>query len=252
MVRQMTVRLRTLMLPFSLLLLWQMIAWFGLVPRFILPGPLSVVKAIWANRALLAEHMLVTLGEVAAGFAIGATLGVVFAVAMMLSPATRLNLRPILNASQAIPVFVLAPILTLWFGYGMEPKVVMTILLVFFPIMSGLLDGMLSTPSATLDLAHIARASRMRTLVWLRLPHALPQLAASIRIAITYAPTGAVIGEWIGASKGLGYLMLMANARTRIELMFAALVLIVAMTLILHKGADLILRRYICKDQEVI
>nr|WP_321446063.1 ABC transporter permease [uncultured Cohaesibacter sp.] len=252
MIRQMTARLKTLILPFSLLILWQMIAWLGLVPRFILPGPLSVIDAIWENRALLAEHMLVTLGEVAAGFAIGATLGVVFAVAMMLSPATRLNLRPILNASQAIPVFVLAPILTLWFGYGMEPKVVMTILLVFFPIMSGLLDGMLSTPPATLDLAHIARASRMRTLVWLRLPHALPQLAASIRIAITYAPTGAVIGEWIGASKGLGYLMLMANARTRIELMFAALVLIVAMTLILHKGADLILRRYICPDQKAV
>ena len=122
---------------------------------------------------------------------------------MMLSPVARQNLRPLLNASQAIPVFVLAPILTLWFGYGMAPKVVMTVLLVFFPIASGLLDGMLSTPEEFLDLARISRASRLRELVWLRLPHALPQLAASIRIAITYAPTGAVIGEWIGRPKGL-------------------------------------------------
>ncbi|TLP46216.1 ABC transporter permease [Cohaesibacter sp. CAU 1516] len=237
--------MKKLILPFALLLLWQAIPWLELVPRFILPGPIAVAEAIWSNRALLGEHLLVTLGEVAAGFVIGAALGVAFAVAMMLSPVARLNLRPILNASQAIPVFVLAPILTLWFGYGMEPKVVMTILLVFFPIMSGLLDGMISTPAATLDLAHIARASPVRTLFWLRLPHALPHLAASIRIAITYAPTGAVIGEWIGASKGLGYLMLMANARTRIELMFAALVLIVAMTLSLHKGADWLLKRYL-------
>lgn len=235
--------MKKLILPFALLFLWQVITWLAWVPRFILPGPIAVLKSIWSNRGLLTEHMLVTLAEVATGFVIGAVLGAVFAIAMMLSPAARLNLRPILNASQAIPVFVLAPILTLWFGYGMEPKVAMTILLVFFPIMSGLLDGMMTTPPATLDLARIARANRMRTLIWLRLPHALPQLAASIRIAITYAPTGAVIGEWIGASKGLGYLMLMANARTRIDLMFAALVLIVAMTLILHKGADWLLRR---------
>jgi putative hydroxymethylpyrimidine transport system permease protein len=119
----------------------------------------------------------------------------------------------------------------------------MTILLVFFPIASGLLDGMLSTPQQSLDLARIAHASRLRELIWLRLPHALPHLAASIRIAVTYAPTGAVIGEWIGSSRGLGYLMLMANARSRIALMFAALLLIVAMTLILHRLADRLLQR---------
>ena len=237
--------MKKLILPLAFLTLWQGITTLGLFPRFILPGPIAVGGAMWTNRALLWDHFLVTLGEVAAGFAIGAFLGLSFAICMMLSPAARLNLRPILNASQAIPVFVLAPILTLWFGYGIEPKIAMTILLVFFPIMSGLLDGMVSTPAQTLDLAHIARASPWRTLIWLRLPHAMPQLAASIRIAITYAPTGAVIGEWIGSSKGLGYLMLMANARTRIELMFAALVVIVAMTLLLHKAADSLLRRFL-------
>ena len=96
-----------------------------------------------------------------------------------------------------------------------------------------------------MDLAAIARANRWRSLVWLRLPHAVPQLGASIRIAVTYAPTGAIIGEWIGASKGLGYLMLMANARSRTELMFAALVLVVALTLLLHKLADALLRRFL-------
>ncbi|WP_210200549.1 ABC transporter permease [Cohaesibacter celericrescens] len=235
--------------PTFLLIVWQIIAWAELLPRFILPGPLAVMEALWTNAPLLTSHLLVTLGEVIAGFSIGALLGLGFATLMMMSPLVRVNLRPLLNASQAIPVFVLAPILTLWFGYGTEPKVAMTILLVFFPIASGLLDGMLATPEATLDLARIAKASRWRELVWLRLPQAIPQLAASVRIAVTYAPTGAVIGEWIGASKGLGYLMLMANARSRTELMFAALALIVAMTLLLHKAADLLLRRFLEKDR---
>lgn len=237
--------MRRLWFPAILLLAWHGVCWFELVPRFILPGPTAVAEAIWLHRALLAANFLVTLEEVALGIAIGLCLGMTFAIAMMLSPATRLNLRPMLNASQAIPVFVLAPILTLWFGYGMAPKVAITILLVFFPITSGLLDGMLSTPANVLDLARISRASRLREMVWLRLPHALPHFAASLRIAVTYAPTGAVIGEWIGASKGLGYLMLMANARSRTELMFAALVLIVAMTLVLHQTASALLHHYV-------
>lgn len=242
--------MKRLIFPAILLLFWQGISWFELVPRFILPGPISVVEAIWTNRALLATNLLVTLEEVALGILIGLVLGVSFAITMMLSPATRLNLRPMLNASQAIPVFVLAPILTLWFGYGMAPKVAITILLVFFPITSGLLDGMLSAPANVLDLARISRASRWRELLWLRLPHALPHFAASLRIAVTYAPTGAVIGEWIGASKGLGYLMLMANARSRTELMFAALVLIVAMTLILHQSASALLHHYLDRQNQ--
>lgn len=237
--------MRKLMIPLALIALWQGGVSAGLLPAFILPGPLDVAATLWSDRALLLTHSLVTLEEVAYGFAIGALLGMGAGILMMISPVVRLNLRPVLNASQAIPVFVLAPILTLWFGYGLAPKVIMTILLVFFPIASGLLDGMLSTPQQSLDMARIAKASRWRELIWLRLPHALPQLAASIRIAITYAPTGAVIGEWIGASKGLGYLMLMANARSRIALMFAALVVIVAMTLLLHRLADYLLRRWL-------
>ena len=237
--------MRKLMIPLALIALWQGGVSAGLLPAFILPGPLDVAATLWSERALLLTHSLVTLEEVAYGFAIGALLGMGAGILMMVSPVVRLNLRPVLNASQAIPVFVLAPILTLWFGYGLAPKVIMTILLVFFPIASGLLDGMLSTPQQSLDMARIARASRWRELIWLQLPHALPQLAASIRIAITYAPTGAVIGEWIGASKGLGYLMLMANARSRIALMFAALVVIVAMTLLLHRLADYLLRRWL-------
>ena len=130
-----------LVAPFFALIVWQIIAASGLVPAFILPGPLSVTCALWDNAALLRDHCLITLSEVGLGLAIGGGLGFVFAIVMMLWPAMHKGLRPFLTASQAIPVFVLAPIMTLWFGYGMAPKVTMTILLVFFPIASGLLDG---------------------------------------------------------------------------------------------------------------
>lgn len=234
---------RRLLPPLAVLALWQGIVWAEVLPRFVLPAPRAVARALWDNRALLLDHGLVTLGEVGAGLAIGLTLGLSAALLMMLSPALRAALRPVLTASQALPVFVLAPVLTIWFGYGPEPKIAMTVLLVFFPVASGFLDGLLSTPAAVLDLARVARANRWRTLLWLRLPHALPQLGAGLRIGVTYAPTGAVIGEWVGASQGLGYLMLMANARTRIDLMFAALALIVAMTLALTLTTDRLLRQ---------
>ncbi|GHF51773.1 ABC transporter permease [Seohaeicola zhoushanensis] len=233
--------LLTLLLPLAL---WQAVSALGLLPPFVLPSPLRVAEVLVAERALLAGHFLVTFGEVTAGLAIGVTLGAATAIVMCLSPPALRLLGPLLVTSQALPVFVLAPILTIWLGYGPAPKIAMTVLLVFFPVASGLLDGLRGTPAEVLDLARIARAGRLRELHWLRLPHALPHLGAGLRIAVTYAPTGAVIGEWVGASKGLGYLMLMANARMRVELMFAALVLIVLMTLLLNRGTHHLLRRW--------
>ncbi|MBN2905274.1 MAG: ABC transporter permease [Rhodobacteraceae bacterium] len=224
--------------------LWQGVVQMQLLPPFVLPSPWAVLRALGHNGALLADHGAVTLAEVLAGLVLGVILGLISASAMALSPALRAVGGPVLAASQALPVFVLAPVLTIWFGYGPAPKVAMTVLLVFFPVASGVLDGLMATPQGALDLARIADAGRGRSFIWLRWPHALPHLGAALRISVTYAPTGAVIGEWVGASKGLGYLMLMANARSKIDLMFAALVLIVALTLALRMITDRILRRF--------
>ncbi len=232
-------------LPFIVpLALWQLATWLVWLPPFVLPPPLSVLQTLYSEFQLLWENMLVTLAETLAGIAIGVVLGVCAAVSMTLSVSTLKLLKPSLVASQAIPVFVLAPVFTIWMGYGPEPKVAMTVLLVFFPVTSSLLDGLLGTPRSTLDLARIKRAGKWRELIWLRFPNALPHLGAGLRIAVTYAPTGAVIGEWIGASKGLGYLMLMANARMRIELMFAALIWIVAMTVVLNLLTNHLLKKF--------
>ena len=230
-----------LLLP---IVLWHLAATLDLLPFYILPAPIDVIEALISERDLLWSNMLVTLGEVFVGILIGAVLGCTTAILMSVSPTTRRLIKPSLVASQAIPVFVLAPVLTIWLGYGPEPKVAMTVLLVFFPIASGFLDGLMSTPQEVLDLSRITRAGRWREFFWLRLPHALGHLGAGFRIAVTYAPTGAVIGEWVGASEGLGYLMLMSNARMRIDLMFAALLLIIAMTVLLNLSVNQLLRRF--------
>lgn len=217
-----------------LLALWQGAVWITGLPPFVLPPPLAVLHAAWAHAALLRDHALVTGAEVAAGMVIGTVLGTGVAVGLHLWPALRRAVDPVLAASQAVPVFVLAPILTIWLGYGMGPKIAMTVLLVFFPVLAALCDAMDAVPEADLDLARIARAPRWRTVLFLRLPHAMPAFRSGLRVGATYAPTGAVIGEWIGASQGLGYLMLLANARSKADLMFAALALVVALTLALR------------------
>jgi putative hydroxymethylpyrimidine transport system permease protein len=136
--------------------------------------------------------------------------------------------------TQAVPVFALAPILTLWFGYGIGSKVIMAVLIIYFPVTSAFHDGLSRTPPALLDLAKTMGATPRQSLWRLRIPHALPSLGTGLRLAAVYAPIGAVIGEWVGASKGLGYLMLLANGRAKIDLMFAALITLAIMTVALH------------------
>ena len=217
-----------------LALVWQALVWATGVPPYILPAPLAVVAALWANAGELAASAAVTGGEVLVGMLVGTVLGIAVALAMALSERLRGIVRPALVMSQAVPVFALAPILTLWMGYGLGSKIVITVLIVFFPLTSVFLDGLLATPDSVLDLGRLAGASRWRVLMWLRIPHALPALGSGLAVAAVYAPIGAVIGEWVGASRGLGYVMLMANARSKIDLMFAALAVLVAMTMCLH------------------
>lgn len=220
---------------------WQAAVLASDLPPFVLPAPLSVFRALSTNAALLSEHGLTTLAEVLAGLTLGASLGIALAIGLHLLPVLRRGLDPILAASQAVPVFVLAPVLTIWLGYGMGPKIAVTVLLVFFPVLGALIDAMDTLSDKVLDLARIAAAPRWRTVLLLRFPASLPALRSGLRIGATFAPTGAVIGEWVGASKGLGYMMLVANARSRADLMFAALTLVVAMTLTMRRLVDLVM-----------
>ncbi len=226
-----------------LVALWQGIVTLSGLPRFILPPPGLVVETLWASRVMLAENALVTLAEVLIGLSLGAVLGAATAIGLAASPAAHTLLRPVLVVSQAIPVFALAPILTLWLGYGLWSKVAMALLIIYFPVASAFFDALMRTDRGALDLAQVMGASRRQIMWRIRVPAALPGLASGLRLAAVYAPIGAIIGEWVGASKGLGYVMLLANGRAKIDLMFAALILLVVLTLTLHLAVDFACRR---------
>ena len=193
--------------------------------------------------ASFGEHLIVTLTEVVLGLVIGTCLGCVTAIKLEMSRAARLFLRPILIFSQAIPVFALAPLLTLWLGYGMISKVVMAILIIYFPVTSSFYDGLVSTPKSYLDLATTMGTTEWRQLFLIKVPAAAPSLFSGIRLAAVYAPIGATIGEWVGSSQGLGYLMLLASGRVKIDLMFASLLTLGVMSMGLYAIISVILGR---------
>jgi putative hydroxymethylpyrimidine transport system permease protein len=236
-----------LMAAAILLGLWQALVTLADLPPFILPGPLRVAVALWDNAGLIASNAVITLTEVVVGILLGALLGALTALHLASSPVVRRLVRPALVLTQALPVFALAPILTLWLGYGMGSKILMAVLIIYFPVASAFFDGLMQTPKGWLDLARTMQASQRQTLWRIRVPAALPSLASGLRLAAVYAPIGAIIGEWVGSSQGLGYLMLLANGRAKIDLMFAALVVLALMTLALHKlvgiGCDRMLAR---------
>jgi putative hydroxymethylpyrimidine transport system permease protein len=215
-------------------LIWQSIIWLTGVPKFILPSPLLVLKTLWTSREIIAAEAWVTFAEVIAGLLIGTVFGALTALLIFAIPPARKIFEPVMVVTQAIPVFALAPILTLWLGYGMGSKIFMAVLITYFPVASNFFDGLSRADRGWLDLAQTMGAKRRNTLWRIQVPAAIPSLMSGMRLATVYAPIGAVIGEWVGASRGLGYLMLLANGRVKIDLMFAALFVLAAFTVLLH------------------
>jgi putative hydroxymethylpyrimidine transport system permease protein len=234
---------KPILIAVGLLLLWQAAVLVSGVPGYILPSPAAVLRAGIANLRLLTAHAAVTGGEILAGFVLGCLLGSASAVAMARFAAVRRWVLPIVVASQAIPVFALAPVLVLWLGYGPASKIAMAVLVIYFPVTAAFLDGLRRTDPGWLDLAAVMGARGWAAMRWIRIPAALPALGSGLRMAAAVAPIGAVIGEWVGSSAGLGYLMLQANARLKVDLMFAALALLAAMGLILFFAVDRMVRR---------
>lgn len=230
--------LRAVATACGLILAWQALVWLTDVPAFILPGPLAVGRALADHAGLLALHARITLVEILLGIALGAIIGAATAIILALSARARLWLTPLLVISQALPVFALAPILVLWLGYGMASKVAMAVLIIYFPVTAAFLDGLRRTDPGWLDLARSMDASPTAVLRHIRVPAALPAFASGLRVAAAVAPIGAVVGEWVGSSAGLGYLMLHANARMQVDLMFAALAVLAVIGLLLWTAAD--------------
>ncbi|MBM3649468.1 MAG: ABC transporter permease [Alphaproteobacteria bacterium] len=237
--------MRPLVTAVGLLLGWEGLVWLTGAPPYILPPPSRVLTVLIERLDLLLAEALWTAAEMLIGLLLGLALGAALAVAFAASAGWRRWALPLVVASQAIPVIAIAPLLVLWLGYGMASKVAMAALVIFFPVVSTLYDGLRRTDQGWLDLARTMDANPRAILLQIRLPAALPALASGARIAAAVAPIGAVIGEWVGASAGLGYLMTLSLARGQTPLAFAALVVLCLLGLALYHATDRAARRLV-------
>jgi putative hydroxymethylpyrimidine transport system permease protein len=210
-------------------LAWQGVASLESVDDLLVASPVETAEALYDDFGLLSDNALVTLVEVLLGLAVAVPLGVLLAVGMHLVRPLRDAAYPLLVASQAIPIVVLAPIFVLAFDYGMGPKIAIVALICFLPVTVNLLDGLRSVPPELLKLMRSLGASRLRSLRSVELPAALPYLFSGLKIAATVSVIGAVFGEWAGADEGLGRLVLLANNQLETPRVYAGTVLLTLM-----------------------
>ena len=222
----------------ALLVVWELVVRLGLVPNFLLPTPTQVVAAFVSDLSLLAIHAATTLAEAALGLAIGVAVGFVVAVAMDRFEALYLALDPLITISQTIPTVAIAPLLVLWFGYGLAPKVVLIVLTTFFPVAVSLVSGFRATDPDMIDLMRTMGASDLQIFWWVKLPGALEPLFSGLRISATYAIVGAVIAEWLGGFSGLGVYMTRVRKSFAYDKMFAVIILISVLSLALMRLVD--------------
>lgn len=224
----------------ALIGLWQLAASSGFMAEvmnledFLVPSPAEIGSELWKERSLLVENGWVTLVEIVLGFALSVVAGVAFAVTMHRWTAIRLAANPLVIVSQAIPIIVFAPILVIWFGFGIIPKLVIIALICFFPITVATLDGLRSADPAAIKLMRTLYASRGQILLRVEAPGALPSFFSGARIAAAIAPIGAVFAEWPGANEGLGRLIVITNANFRVALTFATVVVLAAIAIVLY------------------
>ena len=233
-----------LLLIVLLFVVWQLGTWLTGVPKWLLPSPLQVIVAGIEARELLGPHTWQTLKETWLGLGLSLVVGLSLALAIDFSAVLRRTLYPVLVASQTVPILALAPLLIIWFGYGILPKVIVVALVCFFPIVVSTADGL---RVADPDLIHLLRAmgaSRRQIFTKVRFPAALPSFFSGLKIAITYSVVGAVIGEWVGASQGLGIFMIRSSKNFLTDRVFAAIA-ITSLLSILMFGAVLLLERWL-------
>ena len=221
-------------------LLWQVVVTVRHVKTYVLPAPSAIWRRLVTAWPVLQPHALTTLEETLVGFLIGSAIGFGLALLIAYSPLLERMLYPLIVASQAVPKIAVAPLFILWFGFGIWPKVVVTVLLVFFPVVVTSAEGLMSVDRSLIDLLRSVSANPLQVFWKVRLPHALPQVIAGLKIAIALAVVGAVVGEWVGADRGLGYLILFANSQLDTTLSFAAITVLVAMGVGLFVAMDVV------------
>lgn len=230
---------------------WQVAATTGAIADalsledFLVPSPAEIAESLWQNRSLLAENAWVTLKEVLLGFGCALVAGLAFAVVLHLFETMRRAFYPLIVASQTIPIIAVAPILVVWFGYGIGPKLAVIALICFFPITVNALDGLRSVDPDATKMMRTLDASRWQTFRRVEAPTALPYAFSGAKISIAVAFIAAVFGEWVGSSSGLGHLMLYDNAQFETARLFASVLVLSAMAIALFGLLALAERRLV-------
>ena len=233
-----------LLVAWELAARWELVADALQIKPYLIPAPGEIAEALWQDREILAENGWVTLREVLAGFGVAMVLGVGFALALHLSETARRAVYPLLVASQTVPIIVVAPILVVWFGFGITPKLLIIALICFFPITVNTLDGLRSVDEEAVKLMRSLDAGRWAIMRRLELPAALPFLLSGAKVAVAVAVIGAVFGEWAGSESGLGHLMMESSAQLLTARLFAAVVVLSLFAVVLFALLSLFERRF--------
>jgi NitT/TauT family transport system permease protein len=226
----------------ALVALWEVLVRHFQLPGWLLPSPSAIAESMIEWRSELVGHTAVTLYETLVGFALAIAVSIPLAVAVVYSPILQNSIYPILLALQSTPKVAIAPLLALWIGFGAAPKIIVVFLVCFFPIIVATASGLAAVPAPLIDLIRSLSASPMQTFIKIRFPTAMPHIFVGLKIAITFAVIGAVIGEFVGSENGLGYLILVSTSQSRTPLAFGALVLLTIMSIVLYYAIALIER----------
>lgn len=210
----------------GMLVLWQIATFIFKIPTYILPSPLKVLETLLIQREYLISNSITTIIEILLGFFIGSLFGFVLALLIVSSKPLEKVLYPILIFNQITPKLAVAPLFLIWFGYGLLPKIIVTALMSFFPIVVNTVKGMKNVHPDFIDLMHSLSATKKQILYTIRLPNSVPFLFSALKLSITASVIGAVIGEFIGSNKGLGYVITLANTNLDTEVVFASLLIL--------------------------
>ena len=230
-----------------LFILWEILVNLFHVPKWLLPSPSDIFQEATLNGTVLINHLMSTLELTLSGFFIGTTIGLITAIILYLLPYLKDALYPLIILSQNIPIIVLAPLLVIWFGFGMLPKIIVITLVCFFPVTVAALDGFKQTPSELRHYLAMAGANKWQLFSKLEFPYALPSIFSGIKISATYSVLGAVISEWLGAKEGIGVYMTLASSSFRTDRVFVAIFIIMILSLLLFaliQGLEKILVRW--------
>lgn len=208
------------------------------VPKYLIPAPLAVAERLWQDRSFMLWHSGVTLLTTIGGFLLSVAVGVPLGMLLVWSRVLERAIMPLLVVSQSFPKVAVAPLIVIWFGLGSLPKILIAFSVAFFPIVIATIAGMKSVDTDLRDLARSMQASALNTFLKIRLPFALPQIFSGIKVAVAFSTVGAVVGEWVGADAGLGYLLLWSNANLDTPLLFAVLVCLMLIGLVLYYAVE--------------